>query len=67
MRTKYMFNCLQRTGNCDAPHVVILRKSESNHAVLFYVSISSSTHITNCRCTVLFLRYKLKFYKIIFG
>jgi len=36
-----MFNCLQPTGSCDAPHAVILIKPASHHAVLFYVPISS--------------------------
>jgi len=62
-----MFNCLQATGKGDAPHAVILRKSAFHHAVLYYVPISSPTHITNSRRTVLSVRYKLKFYKRIFA
>jgi len=58
-----MFNCLQPNGKSDTPHAVMLRKSASHDAVLFYVPISSPAHTTNCRRTVVSVRYKLKFYK----
>jgi len=58
-----MFSCLQPTGNRDVPRAVTMKNSVSYHAVLFYVLISSPTHITSCRRNVLSERYKLKFYK----